>query len=364
MIDIGTADEDNDEDDNKNETPQMDGCACRCHQALGVAAAKAGFCCGLCRAFHQSKRNGGEAKVAERNNDMTDADVLMEQVMARAPPGASAEDIKKVQAMVESVRNGTFIKEKKKRKAPKKDDETKSPKKRQKTSDQNVTMPTDEKKETKEPKAAPVTHVFKSTPKKWVTTPSETTYCIRLSDGLICQEWSSVKEGKETDFPAELHFRPTAANLKRVKTLVNLVDHSHHTCRAFAGYAMKSKSYYSTTAVTTSSKQTHIFLKFGRTPEEDLELQRREREAAEAKKQEERKAREERLSTILNLANRQYWKNADGTDSSRLRTRDIHPSKSEELMTPQALKIWLEVQKKALSEFVKTKEFADAMLIV
>lgn len=320
---------------------------------------------------------------------MTDADVLMEQVMARAPPGASAEDIKKVQAMVESMRSerservetrdakrpqstrdGTFIKEKKKRKAK----GTERPAKKQKTeatkesSGAKEDFKMDEKKEaTKEeakPKAAPVKHVFKSRPKPWVTTQFGETFCIRLSDGLICQEWSSVEEGDEQEFPAELHFRQTAANLKRMKTLVNLVDHSHHTCRAFRGYFVKSKSVYPITAVTTSSKVTHIFLKFGRTPEEDLELQRREREADEAKKQEEKKAREERLRTIRSLANRQYWKNPDGTDSERLRTRDVHPSKSEELMTPAGLKLWLEVQKKALSDLVKTKEFEDSMLIV
>ncbi len=385
------------------------------------------------------KADQQEAKEAEGPSevqDMTDHAVLLEHVMARAPPGVSQADIKKVEQMVKTATSFEWTKKRKtdekeecvcgchqaipvqgiccgncrpfhqrtvvdaawsesgvtsggegskKRKSSKPPKEKKSPK-RQKTtkeaSDEKTTDDgqkaseskmdidgkdeKDEKKEMEE-KKPPLLHRFSSKPKPWTTTPLECsmTFCVRLSDGLICQEWHSVKEGKEQEFPSEMKFRQTASNLKRMKGLLDLVERSRHTCRVFAGHYVSFKGY-TTQDFVKSKPQTHIFLKFGRTQEEDLEFGTRQRQAAEAKRQEETKARQDRLHQIQALAKREFWKDAAGQPTTRLRTRDFDPVKGEEIMTEEARAAWrrhlIEVTKEAMSQYVMTAEFCGLMM--
>jgi len=116
----------------------------------------------------------------------------------------------------------------------------------------------------------PVVHRFAQVPQPWQTRSlnrgygnDRTRFVIRLSDGLICQNWRDVYEGKEVPFPSTLAFKNGDQNLKRAQPLLKFINDGH-TAKANAGMSRSKHG-------VEHDKQTHIFLQFGMTVAEDQE---------------------------------------------------------------------------------------------
>lgn len=186
-----------------------------------------------------------------------------------------------------------------------------------------------------------------------------TRFVIRLSDGLICQTWHEIYDGKEVPFPTELRFRNNTANIKRLQPLLHLVEKGH-TCKAFAGMSRSKHGM-------AHDKQTHVFLRFGRTVDEDAKYL-----PVFLQEQEDRK-REDAARQKVDEIWKMFVETAEWTDYSKPRPAEklLDPpiGDVEAQMTPDALETWhkwdeaaiAEARKKTLRTYVQSTVFRVLM---